>query len=116
MIFDYKARGFKVGLAFADGAFRIMIILMKQELQVDLTTCTGDPHVPRAENAIRFAKERVRCIQSESPFKRYPKRLTIEMIKRVTVLIDSFNRKSGVHSVMSSQYNIIWKEIQDSIL
>ena len=57
--------------------------------------------MPRAENGIRFAKERLRSIQCKTPFNKYPKRLTIEMTKRVTILINSFRRKSGVHAVMS---------------
>jgi len=75
-----------------------MIDWMRQELHIDLTTCAADSHVPRVENAIRFVTERVGFIQSKPPFTKYPKKLTIEMVKRVTVLINSFNRKSGVHS------------------
>ena len=56
--------------------------------------------MPRVENAIRFVKERLRSIQCETPFTKFLRRLTIEMLKRVTVLINSFRRKSGVHVVM----------------
>ena len=67
----------------------------------DLTTCAADSDIPQAENAIRFVKERRRCIQYETPFKKYQKRLMIEMVKRVTVLINLFKRKSGLHPMMS---------------
>ena len=87
---------------------------MRHELHVDLTTCALNLHVPRAKNAIRFVKERVRCIQSETSFIKYLRRLTIEMVKQVTVLINSFNRKPGGSSSNITQTNIVHKEIQDS--
>ena len=74
---------------------------MTSELHINLTTCAVDSHVPRAENAIRFVKGRLRSIQCKTLFNKYRKILTIEITKRVTVLIISFRRKSGVHSVMS---------------
>lgn len=57
--------------------------------------------MPRAKNAIKFVKERVRCIQSETPFMRSMNMLTIEMVKWGTVLVNSFDGKSGVHAVVS---------------
>ena len=60
---------------------------MRHELNVDLTPCVTNLHVPRAEKAIKFVKESVRCIQNETPFTKYPKRLTVEMVKQVTVFI-----------------------------
>ena len=77
-------------------------------MHIDLVTCAADSHVPRAENVIRFVKERLRAIQSETPFDRYPKRFTIEMLKRVVVLINLFRSKSGVHPVMSPRTNVVW--------
>ena len=87
---DYQARGFKVVSVFGDGEFEHLKDWMRRELQVNLDTCAADSHVPRAESAIRFVKERLRFIQCETPFSRYPKRLTIEMTRRVTILINSF--------------------------
>ena len=69
-------------------------------MHIDLVTCAAQGNVPRAENAIRFVKERISVIQCETPFDRYPKRFTIEMAKRVVVLINLFRRKLGVHPVM----------------
>ena len=68
--------------------------------------------MPRAENAIQFVKERVRAIQSEIPFDRYPKRFTIEMLKRVVALINSFRRKSGVHPVLSPRQILLGKKFK----
>ena len=68
--------------------------------------------MPRAENAIRFVKERVRSVQSKTPFDRYTKRFTIEMLNRVVVLINSFRRKSGVHPVMSPKQILFGKKFK----
>ena len=97
---------------FGDGAFKPIIDWAQTELHVDLVTCAADSHVPRAENAIQFVKERVRSVQSETPFKRYPKRFTIELMKRVVVLINSFRRKSGVHPVMSPRQILFNKKFK----
>ena len=79
---------------------------------MDLVTCAADSHVLRTENAIRFVKKRLRSIQSETPFTKYPRRLTIEMTKRATVLIKSFRRKSGVHSVVSMRKILFGKKFK----
>ena len=68
--------------------------------------------MPRADNAIRFVKERLRAIQSETPFDRYPKKITIEMLKRVVVLINLFRRKSGAHPVMSPRQTLFGKKFE----
>ena len=109
---NFQARELKVVTTFGDSAFKHLTNWTRSELHMDLVTCTGDSHVPRAENTIRFVQERPRSIKSETPFTKYPKRLTIKMTKRATVLINSFRRKSGVHSVMSPrqiQFSKIFK-------
>ena len=100
-IAEYKTRGFQVRTASGDNTFAPLKEWMLEELDIVLTTCDSDSHVPRVENAIKFVKERVRCVQSELPFRKLPRRFTIELVKRIVVLINSFARKSGVHSVMS---------------
>ena len=62
-----------VATAFGDGEFDHLIDWMRSELNIVLTTCAADSHVPRAENAIRFVKERLRSIQCETPFKNIQK-------------------------------------------
>ena len=73
---------------FWDRAFKPIVDWAQSSLHINLVTCATDSHVPRAENAIQFVKERVRAVQSETPFDRYPKRFTIEILKRVVVLIN----------------------------
>ena len=65
---DYQARGFIMVTAFGDGELNHLKDWMRNELHIDLNTCVADSHVPRAENAIRFVKERLRSIQCETPF------------------------------------------------
>ena len=79
---------------------------------MDLVTCAADSHVSRAENIIRFVKKRLRSIQSETPFTKYLRRLTIKMTTRATVLINSFRRKSGVHYVMSQRQILFGKKFK----
>lgn len=101
IVADYEHQGFKICTAFGDNAFEPLKGWMNQELDIVLDTCDAESHVPRAENAIKFVKERVRCARSQMPFKKFPKRVTIELVKRMVVLINSFARRTGVHPVMS---------------
>lgn len=55
---DYRARGFKVVTASGDNAFAPLTEWMKKEIKIIVTTCDIDLHIPRADNAIKFVKER----------------------------------------------------------
>ena len=70
---DYQTREFNVATVFGDGAFKHLTDWMGSELYINLTTCGADSHVPRAESAIRFVKERLRSIKCESPSKKIQK-------------------------------------------
>ena len=59
---DYHVRGFKVVTMFGDKEFDPIIEWVRHHLHIDLVTSAAQGHVPRAENAIRFVKERVRAI------------------------------------------------------
>ena len=98
--------------AFGDGTFEPIINWARQGFHLHLTTCVADSHVPRAKNAIILVKERLRSIQCETSSTKFPRRLTIEMLKRVTVLINSFRRKSGVHPVMSPRQILFGKKFK----
>ena len=54
---EYEHRGFNVISASGDLTFEPMKKWVKDELNITLTTCDTDSHVPRAENAIKFIKE-----------------------------------------------------------
>ena len=103
---EYEHRGFKVISASGDRSVDPITKWVKDELNITLTTCDTDSHVPRAENAIKFVKERVRCIQSETGYKKFLRRLTIEMITRTVCLNNSFARKTLAHKTMSPRRNM----------
>ena len=97
---------------FGDRAFKLIVNWAQSELHIDLVICAPNSHVPRAKNAIRFVKKKLRAIQSETPFDRYPKRLTVEMLECVVVLINLFRRKSGMHLVMSPRQILFSKKFK----
>ena len=97
---EYEQRGFKVISISGDLAFEPMKQWVQDELNITLTICGADSHVPRVENAIKFMKEQVRCIQNKMGFSKFPRRLTIEMITRTVCLINSFARKTLAHKTM----------------
>ena len=107
---DFQVRGFKVISTFGDGVFKHLTNWTKSEPHIDLVACAADLHVSRAKNTIRYVKKRLRSIQSEMPFTKYPRRLTIKMTKCATVLINSFRRKSGVHSMISPRQIIFGRK------
>ena len=82
---EYEQRGFKVISATGDLTFEPMKQWVRDELNITLTTCDADSRVPRAENAIKFMKERVRCIQSELGFSKLPRQLTIKRLQERSV-------------------------------
>ena len=50
---------------------------------------------------IRFVKERIQVVRVDMLYKAIPKRLTIEMVHRVVVLMNSLPRKGSLHSILS---------------
>ena len=78
--------------------------------KVQLTVCGADGHVPQVENAIKFIKEQLRCIQCHMPFKGLPLTITIEMASRATTLINLFNCKGNVHPVLSAREIVIGRQ------
>ena len=97
----YSARGFVVRTMHGDNAFEGLTDWLINEHKVQLTLCGAKGHVPRVENAIKLIKERVRCLRHHMPFDALPINVTIEMVARAVLLINSFNRKAGVHKVLS---------------
>ena len=85
---------------------------LKKTKKVMLETCDTNSHVPRVERSNRFVKERVRCVRCEMPFTHIPRRLTIEMVRAATVLINSIPRKGGVHDAMSARELVTGKKLQ----
>jgi hypothetical protein len=113
MIQTYRSRNvFNVVTIEADGAFQ----LIKHELQaepynnISLTTCDADRHVGTVERQIRFLKERICSMRMMMPYKRIPKRFTIEMLHRITMLINSLPKQNGIHSILSPREIVTGKK------
>ena len=53
------------------------------------------------ERMIRFVKERFRVVRVAMPYVRIPRRLTIEMVHRVVILMNSLPCKGSLHSILS---------------
>ncbi|OEU10829.1 hypothetical protein FRACYDRAFT_246701 [Fragilariopsis cylindrus CCMP1102] len=114
IIQTYKSRSvFKVVTIEADGAFECI----KHELQdkpynITLSTCDADRHVETVERQIRFLKERIRAVRLMMPYKKIPKRFTVEMVLRVTMLINSLPKQNGIHSILSPREIVTGKKFR----
>jgi hypothetical protein len=98
MLQTYKSRSvFTVVTIGADGAFESI----KHELQdgpyhVILSTCDADRHDETVERQIRFLKERIWAVRLMMPYKKIPKRFTIEMVHKGTMLVKARSRSKPV--------------------
>jgi hypothetical protein len=114
MIQTYKSRGiFTVVTIEADGAFESI----KHELQDDpyritLSMCDADRHVKTVKKQIRFFKERIQAVRMIMPYKKIPKRFTIGMVHKVTMLINSLPKQNGIHSVLSPREIVTGKKFR----
>jgi hypothetical protein len=110
----YKSRSvFNVVSIEADGAFQsIKHELQSEPYNITLTTCDADRHVETVERQIRFLKERIRSVRMMMPYKKIPKRFTIEMVHRVTMLINSLPKQNGIHSILSPREIVTGKKFR----
>jgi hypothetical protein len=114
MIQTYKSRSvFNVVTIEADGAFEsIKHELQDEPYHIKLTTCDADRHVESVERQIRFLKERIRAVRLMMPYDKLPKRFTIEMVHRVTLLINSLPKQNGLHSILSPREIVTGKKFR----
>jgi hypothetical protein len=114
MVQTYKSRSvFNVASIEADGAFQsIKHELQAKPFNITLTTCDADRHVETVERQIRFLKERIRAVRLMMPYKRIPKRFTIEMVHKITVLINSLPKQNGIHSILSPREIVTGKKFR----
>jgi hypothetical protein len=112
MVQTYRSRSvFNVVTIEADGAFEsIKHELQSKPYNITLTRCDTNRHVETFERQIRFLKERIRAVRLMMPYKRLPKRFTIEMVHRVTSLINSLPKQNGIHSVISPREIVTGKK------
>jgi hypothetical protein len=114
MMQTYESRSaFKDFIIEVDGAFECI----KHELQakpynIILSTCDADRHVESVERQIRFLKERIRAVRLMMPYNKLPKLSTIEMVHRVTRLINSLPKQNGLHSIISPREIVTGKKFR----
>jgi hypothetical protein len=94
----YKDRGFEVVNIHADMEFQCIAQEM-QPIHFDITP--NDAHVPEVERSIRTIKERVRADINDMPFKRLPKLMTIELVRRAVKCLNQFPVLDGVSATIS---------------
>ena len=89
MIREYCSRGiFDIVSIGTDKAFDAVESEIKYEpYNITLTTCDANRHVEYVERMIRFVKEQIRTVRIAMPYKTIPKRMTIEMVHRVIILM-----------------------------
>jgi hypothetical protein len=114
MMKKYRSRNvFKVITIEADGAFdSIRHELQAEPYHVALSICDADRHVPTVERQIRFLKERIRAVHLMMPYKKLPKRFTIEMVHKVTRLVNSIPKQNGIHSILSPREIVTGKKFR----
>jgi hypothetical protein len=114
MIQTCKSRSvFTVVTIEADGAFESIKSELKDDpYLVTLSTCDADRHVKTVKRQIRFLKERIRAVRLMMPYKKIPKRFTIEMVHKVTMLINSLPKNNGIHSILSPREIVTGKKFR----
>ena len=103
MICKYQAQGiFDVISIGADKAFDPIESELKDEpYNVALIACDADCHVEFVERMVRFVKERIQVVRLTIPYKTIPKRLTIEMVHRVVILMNSLSFQGSLYRILS---------------
>jgi hypothetical protein len=114
MMKTYRSRNiFRVVTIEADGAFdSIRHELQDEPYQVALSICDADRHVEIVERQIRFLKERIRAVRLMMPYKKLPKRFTIEMVHSITKLINSLPKQNGIHTILSPREIVTGKKFR----
>ena len=112
MIRKYCSQGvFDVISIGADKTFDAIESEIKDESYNEtLTTCDADHHVEYGERMIIFVKERIRTVRIAMTYKTIPKRMTIEMVHRVIIFINSLPRKGSFHSILSPREIVTMKK------
>ena len=92
---------------YTDRAFKSCKTCLSKQV-ITLLCCNVNSHVPFIERAIRFVKERVRCVRSmlSKRIKCIPVRLMRKLVMSTIKMINPIRRKGGVHPVMSSRHII----------
>ena len=96
----YNKRGFKIVRTLLDGKFEPL----RGELStmgIDVNIVSAEEHIPEIERYTRTVKERTRAIHNSLPFKQFPTRVIIKMLRISVYWLNAFPRHSGVSRTMS---------------
>ena len=96
----YSKRGFTVDNINMDIQFEPARTEL-ESLKLNTNFVSRDEHVPEIERFIRTVKERVRGIQCTLPFKRYPARLTAELVMTQIFYWNALPKSTGVSPSLS---------------
>jgi hypothetical protein len=94
----YNARGFNVTSIHSDMEFECV---QYDLLPTQFELTPRDAHVGEVERSIRTIKERVRSDIHGMPFKRLPKMLIIELVRRAVKVLNQFPALDGVSDTVS---------------
>ena len=96
----YGKRGFFIKNINMDNQF-VPIKVSIEALATNVNYVSRDEHVPEVERFIRTLKERIRGIQCTLPFKRFPARLTIELVASQLFWWNAVPKSSGASQTLS---------------
>ena len=94
----YHSRGFEVTSIHADMEFEC---IKNDLLPTQFDIAPNDAHVPEVERSIRTIKERVRADIHDMPYKRLPKLMIIELVRRAVKCLNQFPAPDGVSDTLS---------------
>ena len=114
VIGQYTKRGLHVTKFIADSQFDCIADELGRSDSIEQVLLSKDEHEKFIERNNRFVKDRCRCMFSELPYKRIPKRMTIRLVYTAVFWINSFPRNEGISNTMSPR--VMMTGIKTSII
>jgi hypothetical protein len=106
----YKNRGFEEDNIHADMELECICTDM---LPIHCDITPNDAHVPEVERSIRTIKEHVRADINDFPFKRFPRIVIVELVRRAVKCLNQFPALDGVSDTVSPFTMLTGKPIPD---
>jgi len=106
----YMKRGFRIVFSHMDGQFEPLRPTLA-EMQIALNTASQDEHVAEIERFIQTLKGRCRSTYCSLPWKRMPRRITIELVYAMTFWLNVFPKKNGVSDTLSPRAIITGQDL-----
>lgn len=93
----YRRAGYSVKIILLDMEFECL----EEHLDVPINVAAAREHVPGVEREIRTIKERGRALLSTSPFKKFPRRIIIELVYYIVLWLNASPAKSSISNEYS---------------